>query len=291
VQGNLIARYTWSDQGLISENRNGLQTYLHSDALATPIAITDTSAAVVDRYRYDAWGHLGQHQGSSQQPFGFTGYQNDQQSGLYYAQQRYYNSTTGRFLSHDPFAGDINTPISLHRYLYANASPAVFVDPTGEVPILSDLANGFDRLSANRIDAATRTASLRNDNPLNNTIIAAGGFSNGVISGASSVLGAVFGIANFGANVAIRNVLPDSTAIAGQVDVELDQGFRTLDTVTTTASSFAQIAVEDPVQAGAIAVSVTASLAEALAPSYTKPLSKATLALPPKPPPSSPKPF
>lgn len=132
MQGNLIARYTWSDQGLISESRNGLQTYLHTDALATPIAITDTSAAVVDRYRYDAWGHLEQHQGSSQQSFGFTGYQSDNETGLYYAQQRYYNSETGRFLSHDPFAGDINTPISLHRYLYANASPAVFVDPTGE---------------------------------------------------------------------------------------------------------------------------------------------------------------
>jgi YD repeat-containing protein len=77
VQGNLIARYTWSDQGLISENRNGLQTYLHTDALATPITITDTSAAVVDRYRYDAWGNTEQHQGTSQQPFGFTGYQFD----------------------------------------------------------------------------------------------------------------------------------------------------------------------------------------------------------------------
>jgi hypothetical protein len=35
-------------------------------------------------------------------------------------------------LSVDPFAGVQLRPISLHHYLYANASPVVFTDPTGK---------------------------------------------------------------------------------------------------------------------------------------------------------------
>ena len=89
------------------------------------------------RYTWDTWGNLQQQTGSSQQPFGFTGYQRDEQTGLHYAQQRYYDAEIGRFNRHDPFRGDIDTPFSLHRYLYANANPTIFVDPTGEVGFFS----------------------------------------------------------------------------------------------------------------------------------------------------------
>ena len=53
-----IARYTHSSVGLIAEARSGVQTYLHTDALSTPIAITDTSGAVTTRYTWDIWGKL-----------------------------------------------------------------------------------------------------------------------------------------------------------------------------------------------------------------------------------------
>lgn len=42
---------------------------------------------------------------------------------------------TGRFVSEDPFGGDPNGPVSLHRYLYANQSPLMLIDPTGEMSI------------------------------------------------------------------------------------------------------------------------------------------------------------
>ena len=80
---------------------------------------------MTSRYTWDTWGNLQQQTGVSQQPFGFTGYQRDEQTGLHYAQQRYYDSEIGRFNRHDPFRGDIDTPLSLHRYLYANANPTI----------------------------------------------------------------------------------------------------------------------------------------------------------------------
>jgi YD repeat-containing protein len=38
----------------------------------------------------------------------------------------------GLFLSEDPFAGEVNTPPSLHRYLYAYVNPMVYWDPDGQ---------------------------------------------------------------------------------------------------------------------------------------------------------------
>lgn len=69
----------------------------------------------------------------------FSGYIKDYETDLYYANARYYDSFTGRFLREDPFAGDHNTPPSLHRYLYANVNPTVYVDPTGKVAKFNEL--------------------------------------------------------------------------------------------------------------------------------------------------------
>lgn len=43
--------------------------------------------------------------------------------------------TTGRFVSEDPYEGDAEGPVSLHRYLYANGSPVSMVDPNGNMGI------------------------------------------------------------------------------------------------------------------------------------------------------------
>ena len=41
------------------------------------------------------------------------------------------NPSTGTFISMDKYQGTINDPISLHKYLYANANPVMYTDPTG----------------------------------------------------------------------------------------------------------------------------------------------------------------
>jgi hypothetical protein len=42
----------------------------------------------------------------------------------------------GRFVSVDPYGGDPMAPVSLHRYLYSNASPVSFSDPTGNISLI-----------------------------------------------------------------------------------------------------------------------------------------------------------
>ena len=49
------------------------------------------------------------------------------------------NPEIGRFVTTDPFGGIQNDPVTMHKYLYANANPVKYVDPSGELGILGRL--------------------------------------------------------------------------------------------------------------------------------------------------------
>jgi RHS repeat-associated protein len=95
------------------------------------VNLTTGAGAVTARYQYDAWGNKRSESGSSFNRFGFTGHEEDTETGLIYAKARYYDPDTARFLSQDSYLGESETPPSLHRYLYAYANPTVWIDPTG----------------------------------------------------------------------------------------------------------------------------------------------------------------
>jgi len=83
----------------------------------------------------------------------YTGHEFDPETGLYYFKARFYDPELGRFASADPYLGDTLTPPSLHRYLYAYASPLRYVDLTGYYSVS---AVGDDHLvvAVDRLDAA-----------------------------------------------------------------------------------------------------------------------------------------
>jgi RHS repeat-associated protein len=85
-------------------------------------------------YQYDAWGGFrsAARPGVSSPSAAYAGQHWDDEAGLSYAQQRWYEPGTGRFLSQDPLAGDPGSPASLLTFGYANGNPTGFVDPTGE---------------------------------------------------------------------------------------------------------------------------------------------------------------
>src|SRR5579883_904102 len=62
----------------------------------------------------------------------FTGYLRDAETGLDYADQRYEQPGTGRFLTPDPAeSGDIENPGSLNLYAYVEGDPVNSLDPDG----------------------------------------------------------------------------------------------------------------------------------------------------------------
>jgi len=130
-EGPLIVSYVYGDD-LISQNRNGSVSYCHYDGLGSVTALTDGAGNVTDSYVYDAFGNLRDRLGTTVNHYLYTGEQYDPNSGFCYLRARHYMPETGRFATTDPFEGHPGNPVTLHRYLYANDNPVMFVDPGGE---------------------------------------------------------------------------------------------------------------------------------------------------------------
>lgn len=137
--GNTIAKYDHAGARLVTVDHvaQGRAYYLF-DGLGSAAGLAKPDGSLAARYRYDVWGRVESEQGGSSNPFLFTGHQFDSATGFYNAKARYYDPEIGRFLSEDPFAGDVVHPPSLHRYQYAFGNPTVYTDPTGECALITD---------------------------------------------------------------------------------------------------------------------------------------------------------
>jgi RHS repeat-associated protein len=67
--------------------------------------------------------------GAGETVYGYTGEQ--QSGGLVHLRARDYASQLGRFTSRDTWEGNTKEPISFNLWLYADANPINFIDPTG----------------------------------------------------------------------------------------------------------------------------------------------------------------
>ena len=105
--------------------------YYHADGIGSIRRLTDEAGNITDGYTYSAFGELLAHTGTDPQPYAFTGEPLDPNSGFQYHRARWMDPRTGRFTGMDSFGGNGSDPASLHRYLYAYASPISNTDPTG----------------------------------------------------------------------------------------------------------------------------------------------------------------
>ena len=116
---------------LISQERDGRTSFYLYDGHGSVTAIVNESGVVTDTYCYDAFGNLISSTGSTVNNYCYCGEQFDSTTGLYYLRARYMDTSTGRFITQDTYQGTINDPVSLHKYLYANANPVTYSDPSG----------------------------------------------------------------------------------------------------------------------------------------------------------------
>jgi len=121
----------------ISMTRGTATSYLHPDALGSTRLLTDAAGAVTDTYAYDAWGNDAGTTGTTENEVRFAGERLDPSTGMYNLRARYYDPEIYRFITRDPFAGDVTMPITLQPYLYAGNNPLNRIDPTGEFGMVS----------------------------------------------------------------------------------------------------------------------------------------------------------
>jgi RHS repeat-associated protein len=124
---------------LISQERDGKTSYYLYDGHGSVRMLADESGNVTDTYDYDAFGNLTNSTGNTANNYRYCGEQFDGTTGLYYLRARYMNPNTGTFISMDSYSGSINDPVSLHKYLYANANPVMYSDPSGYSSLLTEI--------------------------------------------------------------------------------------------------------------------------------------------------------
>lgn len=141
-------------------------TYVHTDALGSPVAASDETGNVyVWKETYAPYGSRLQNQpNANPNTRWFTGHEQDKETGLIYAGARYYDPTLGRFLSPDPKGYAETSWHSFNRYAYGANNPYKYVDPDGREfififseppvslePVLEPVGTGLVRPSATPI--------------------------------------------------------------------------------------------------------------------------------------------
>ena len=158
--------------------------YQHTDALGSPVAVTNEAGAVIERNDYEPYGAIiGK---PAYNGIGYTGHMMDGATSLTYMQQRYYDESIGRFLSVDPVAAKA-TAGGGNLYRYAHNNPYRFIDPDGrddrpwwDIPgkmgdwyvELQQIAEG----SAYAHMAGTGDSAKRYDDALNEKVLEGGMF-------------------------------------------------------------------------------------------------------------------
>jgi RHS repeat-associated protein len=104
------------------------------------VAVYDSNGTEIATYVYTAWGECTMSYYSStanspglKNPFKYRGYYHDSETGWYYLQSRYYNSTWGRFINADEYINANGDIIGYNLFAYCSNNPIMYSDPTGEI--------------------------------------------------------------------------------------------------------------------------------------------------------------
>lgn len=145
VAGSVAATNTFSNRGVISRRVGTVSVLYAFDSEGNVSQRTDASGAVLSNHLFAAHGvNLS---GGVSDPFSYKaqfGYYSDAETGLQLLTNRYYDASTGRFVTRDPisYSGGIN----LYASLQNNSSN--LVDPTGLIGVIDweALDRKLDRL-------------------------------------------------------------------------------------------------------------------------------------------------
>lgn len=135
--GKLRAEYVYGEGAdeLVAIRHEGETRYVIRDGLGNVVALTDDAGRRVEQYDYESFGATTPKAGAGYRHL-FAGREFDGETGLYYFRARYYDPSTGLFMSPEPAGWTLGAD----AYQYAYNNPASYKDPLG----LSAVASSFD---------------------------------------------------------------------------------------------------------------------------------------------------
>ena len=116
---------------------NGTQYFYITNQMGDVVDITDSTGTLIAQYEYDEWGNVlstSDNNIANINPIRYRGYYQDAETGYYYLQSRYYDTSICRFINADIAEVSkiaIDIPVGINSFIYCNNNPINNSDPDG----------------------------------------------------------------------------------------------------------------------------------------------------------------
>lgn len=120
---------------------NGTKGYYLYDGRGSVASLSGSNGSNTISYSYDAYGNTAKSSTLINNPYQYNAEYTDSSTGYQYLRARYYDASTGRFLTKDTVLGSTEKPLSRNLYAYVENNPVNYADPSGhrKQPFISPL--------------------------------------------------------------------------------------------------------------------------------------------------------
>ncbi len=130
-KGEKAIHYVYGGSRICQSTEDSTQFYLYDSMGRNVSALVSSSGKVLNSYEYKAFGGSLSEEQAVPNVYKYCGEQFDEETGLVFLRNRYYDPEIGRFISKDPRPGKLDRPSTLNLYCYVENNPVNFVDPWG----------------------------------------------------------------------------------------------------------------------------------------------------------------
>ncbi len=128
--GQTKKRYVYGFSRLLGQGTAGAQFFLYDQPGKSVSFLVDKNQRVLKTYSYSAFG-LRNGENRLENSYEYAGEEYDEETGLVYLRNRYYDPEIGRFISPDSVVGNLGDPQTLNPYAYVRNNPVNYIDPSG----------------------------------------------------------------------------------------------------------------------------------------------------------------
>lgn len=104
ASGNILARYTQGGgiEEPLAQFCSGSASYYETDVLGSVTSTTTPASAIANSYSYDSFGNTVTSTSPTMNSIRYAARELDPETGIYNDRARYYDPSSGRFVSEDP---------------------------------------------------------------------------------------------------------------------------------------------------------------------------------------------